>query len=422
MDFPTIIKEQREELENIEKKEYIVNREVQERAKQFLRYPNILAILGARRCGKSTLSYLLVKGSTFGYVNFDDERFAEIKAAELNKILEAFYELSGEIEYIVLDEIQNVEKWELFVNRLRRTKKVIITGSNSKFLSGELASHITGRYIGITLFPFSFREFLDLKRFKRSNVYTTKEKAEILSFLRDYLEIGGFPEVYKFGKAILSRIYDDVVTKDVLLRYGIKKIVELRKLSKYLLTNFCEETSYSRLLQFVDAKHVSTISNWISYLENSFLIFRLERFAFKLKRQFIAPKKIYCIDTGIVNAIGFKFSENIGKFMENCVAIELQRKKFMNNGLEVYYWKDYQQNEVDFVIKKGKDIKQLVQVTYVNDKNEIKEREIKALFKAGRELKCNNLLVITWDYESKENNIIFLPLWKWLLNPQESVS
>lgn len=418
MDLKAIIKEQREELEKIEKEERIIKREYLDTANEFLKYPNILAVIGVRRCGKSIFSHLLVRESTFGYVNFDDERFAGINAEDLNKILEAFYELYGDIDCIVLDEIQNIEKWELFANRLRRTKRVIVTGSSSKLLAGELATRLTGRYIDITLFPFSFREFLDLKQFKRATVYTTREKAELLKFLNEYLSEGGFPEVHKFGKRIISRIYEDIVAKDILLRYKIKKRENIRALAKYLVTNFCEEVSYSKLAKALGVKHVSTLSNWISYLESSFLILKLERFAFKLKQQFLAPKKIYCIDTGIINAISFRFSENFGKLMENSVAIELQRKKAAHE-IEIYYWKDYQQNEVDFVIKRGTVIKQLIQVTHASSRDEIKERELKALLKASKELRCSNLLVISWDYEAeeriKEKKIKFVPLWEWLL-------
>lgn len=419
MDYKPIIKEQKEELLKIEKEEKIVKRELLENAKSFLQYPNILAIIGVRRCGKSIFSYLIAKESNFGYINFDDERLIGINAEELDKILQSFYELYGDIEYIVLDEIQNINGWELFVNRMRRTKKVIITGSNSKLLYGELATHLTGRYIDILLFPFSFREFLELKGIKKSESYTTKEKAEILSCLNEYLKIGGFPEVNKFGKAILSRIYDDIVIKDILLRYKIKKNEDIRKLAKYLITNFSEEFSYSKLSKILGVKHVSTISNWVSYLESSFLILKLEKFGFKLKNQFLSSKKIYCIDNGIVNSIGFSFSENFGRIMENVVAVELQRKKSANL-IEVYYWKNPQQNEVDFVIKEKNNVIELIQVSYANSKEEIKEREIKSLIKASLELKCENLIIITWDYENEEivknKKIKFVPLWKWLLN------
>ena len=420
MGIKAIIKEQREELESIEKKERIIERELFSKAERFLEYPNALAIVGVRRCGKSIFSYLMAKGRIFGYINFDDERLSGIKTEGLDKVLQAFYELYGDIEYVILDEIQNVKKWELFVNRLRRTKKVIITGSNSKLLAGELSTHLTGRYIDIELFPFSLREFLDLNQIKLQKVYTIKEKAMILKTLEEYLKLGGFPEVNKFGKAMLMRIYNDIITKDILMRYKIKKIESIRELARYIITNFCFETSYAKLARFLDVKRISTLSKWISYLEDSFLIYKLERFSFKLKEQIIAPKKFYCVDNGIINAIAFGFSENTGHFMENTVAVELQRRKGPDTLTEVYYWKDHQQNEVDFVIKYGRRIRQLIQVTYAQNKDGIKEREIKSLIKASQELKCNNLLVITWDYEKEEkhkNKIIkFVSLWRWLLN------
>lgn len=265
-------------------------------------------------------------------------------------------------------------------------------------------------------FPFSFREFLELKGIKETNVYTTKEKAEILNCLNEYLKIGGFPEVNKFGKAILLRIYDDILIKDILLRYKIKKIEDIRKLAKYLITNFSEEFSYRKLSKMLGVKHVSTVSNWVSYLQNSFLILKLERFDFKLKKQFLSPKKVYCIDNGIITSISFSFSENLGRIIENVVAIELQRKFC---GKEIYYWKSLH-NEVDFVVKEGNEVRELIQVSYVNVKEEIKEREIKSLLKASDDLKCENLTIITWDYENEETlenkKIKFVPLWKWLLN------
>ena len=418
MDLKVIIKEQRQEIEKIEKKEKIIERERLKEAKTFLSHPNIVVVTGIRRCGKSIFSYLLEKNNKFTYINFDDERLSEVTGKELNKILEAFYELYGDVEYIILDEIQNVSGWELFVSRLRRTKKVILTGSNSNLFSGELATHLTGRYVDIKLFPFSFHEFLTLKGFQFSKAYTTEERARIFSYLNDYLVLGGLPEVYKFGKAIAVKIYEDILTKDIVLRYKINKVGEFKNLAKYLISNSSEEVSFTKLSNILGVKHVSTISKWVSYIENAFLIFRLERFDFKLKQQFIAPKKIYCLDTGVVDSIGFKFSENKGKILENSVAVELQRRKEKNN-LEIYYWKDARQNEVDFVIKQRTKVIQLIQATYISSKLEIKEKRIKSLLKASKELKCNNLLVITWDYEAEERidskKIKFVPLWKWFL-------
>ena len=417
MDFKGIIKEQREELEKIETTERIIAREKLDEAKKALQYPNILAVLGIRRCGKSIFSYLLAKGGRMGYINFDDERLVEVKTEDLDRILTSFYEMYGDIDYIILDEVQNIKNWELFVNRLRRTKRVILTGSNSKLLAGELSTHLTGRYIDIVLFPFSFNEFLMKKGVSRTKAYTAKEKAENIVHLREYLQIGGFPEAYKFGKSITSRIYEDVLTKDILLRYKVTKIEELKKLANYLVTNSSQEMTYSRLARILGIKHVSTISNWVGYLENSFLAFKVERFDFKLKQQFIAPKKFYCVDTGLINATSFQFTENIGRLMENAVAIELQRRRSNNSPSTVYYWKDHQQNEVDFVVKEGKAIKELIQVTYASNKEGINERELRALSKASVELRCKTCTVITWDYEAEENNTRFIPLWKWLLEP-----
>lgn len=414
-----IIKEQRQELERIEKEGNLINREGLEKAKFFLNHPNILIITGIRRCGKSTFSYLLEKESKFGYVNFDDERFVGLTTEELDNVLKALYELYGNIEYIILDEIQNIPSWELFANRLRRTKKVVITGSNSALLSGELATHLTGRYIDVRLFPFSFREFLVLKGFKIEKSFTTEEKAQIANYLHEYLENGGLPEVYKFGKIMDMKIYEDIITKDIIIRHKIKKIDDIKKFVRYLISNSSNLISYSKIAHILGIKNIVTVSNWVSYLEDSFLIFKLEKFDYKLKQQFVAPKKIFCVDTGIVDSIGFRFSENKGKIVENIVAIELQRKEQNHEGLKTYYWADYQQNEVDFVIKRDNKIIQLIQVSYIQSREELSEREIKALLKASDELRCSNMMVITKGYESKykikNKIIIFIPLWKWLL-------
>ena len=419
MDFRIIIKEQRKELEEIETRERLIDRESQNKALKYLKHPNILAVIGIRRCGKSIFSYLLAKEHSFGYVNFDDERLIGISAEDLNNVLDAFYELYNDVEFIVLDEIQNIKNWELFANRLRRTKKVMITGSNSKLLEGELATHLTGRYMDTKLYPFSFREFLKLKQVRLSSAYTTREKAGLIGNLEQYMATGGFPEVYKFDRSILPRIYDDIVTKDVILRYGIRKKDELKKFARYLVTNFSNEITYSKLSRILDIKHVSTVSNWISYLEQAFLIIKLERFDFKLKQQFVAPKKVYCIDTGIINSISFSTSENKGKIMENIVAVQLQRKYATEHGPEVYYWKDHQQKEVDFVIKKGAKIIELIQVTNASRSEEVNERELRSLVKASGELKSKNLKVITWDLAGEETidkmKVKFTPLWSWLL-------
>ena len=419
-----IIVSQREEVEEKFKLGEIVKREPDiNKLRRFLAYPNILAILGIRRCGKSIFSWQLFKNIKFGYVNFDDERFFGVTSKDLDKVLQAFYELYKNIENIILDEIQNVNGWELFVNRLRRTKKVIITGSNSKLLSGELATHLTGRYIDFTLMPFSFREFLRYKKIKikDKNFYSTKKIANLKRLLQEYLKNGGLPEVNLFGREFLVRIYADIIEKDIIRRIKIRKIKTFKEIAKYLLSNSTSEFTIKKLSNIFEIKDTHTLKNWIDALENAYLFFVFQRYSPKLKEQIIAPKKIYCMDTGIISSIGFKISENIGRLMENLVLIELLRKRsYWYPNLEIFYWKDYQQREVDFVIKEGLKVKQLIQVTYSSDKNEIEKREIRALLKASDLLKCKNLLIITWDYEGEEeikNKVVkFIPLWKWLIN------
>jgi hypothetical protein len=412
-----IITGQRKELEDEFKKEGIIKREHTNYVKQFLKYPNILAILGVRRAGKSIFAALLAKelNENFAYINFDDERLIGTKTEDLDKILQVFYELYGEVTLIILDEIQNVKGWELFANRLRRTKKVIITGSNSQLLSGELATHLTGRHIDFILYPFSFKETLNFI----PNINLTEDIAKIRIQLNNYIKGSGFPEFRKFGQRIIETIYKDIINKDCLDRYEIKNKKTFKELSNYLISNFSNEFTYSKLANIFDIKDVHTAKNYISYLKEAFIIIVLDRFSPKLKQQFIAPKKAYSVDHGICNFLGFNLSKNSGRLIENIICIELLRKNSINPKMEIYYWKDHRQNEVDFVIKEGQKIKELIQVCYDLSDIKTKEREINSLIKAGRELKCNNLLIINWDYDGKEKidgkTILFMPVWKWLI-------
>ncbi|RLD18674.1 MAG: hypothetical protein DRI36_00865 [Caldiserica bacterium] len=419
-----IIVAQSEEIKQKLEKEKIIKREVDfKEFRKYLSHPNILAILGIRRCGKSVLSWqILKKENLFPYINFDDERLAEFDTHDFDKLLQSFYELYGEFEYVVFDGIQNVAGFEFFLNRMRRTKKVIITGSNSRMLAGELSTRLTGRYIDFTLFPFSFREFLKFNNFtfQKEDFYSTKKIGLLKRMLEEYLKTGGLPEGYLFGREILVRIYQDILDKDILRRYKVKKKATFKQFCKYLISNTASEFSLNRLKNVFGVKDIHTLRNWLTFLEEAYLIIVLERFSFKLKEQMIAPKKVYCMDSGLINVIGFSFSEGIGKMIENVVAIELlRRKSYWKGNSEIYYWKDYRHNEVDFVVKEGNKIKQLIQVSYDIQNFNTKEREIKNLIKASKELKCDDLLVINWDYEGietlKEKEIKFMPLWKWLL-------
>jgi len=418
----TAVADREDELRQKFEKERIIQREGESDVKKLVSTDAALVITGVRRCGKSLLAFMLGKDEKYGYVNFEDERLL-IDAGELNRVLEALYSLKGDVDFLIFDEIQNIKGWENFVARIVPNKKVIITGSNAKLLSRELATHLTGRHVDFTLFPFSFREFLAWKNFK-PNVDLTKNRAKTKDYLAEYLEKGGFPLTHKLGMVFLAENYKDIIERDILQRYKIKYERAFKELARYLISNASGEISYNRLKSALNIKSVHTVKNYISYLENAYLIFELERFSFKLKEQMLAPKKIYCIDTGFVNVIGFEFSTNRGKYAENAVAVELLRQgtfSMSNKKQEVYYWKDHQQREVDFIIKEGRKVKQLIQVTCVSSKKEINKRETDALLRAGKELDCRDLLVITWDYEgeSKEEGrrtIQYMPLWKWLLS------
>ncbi|MEM3656374.1 MAG: ATP-binding protein [Thermoprotei archaeon] len=416
-----VIASQREEMGEKFRRTKIIKREVGfEKLKGVLSHPNILAILGIRRCGKSVFAWQLLEEEKFGHINFDDERLFGIRPTELDLVLQAFYELYGDLDFVVLDEPQNVVGWELFVNRLRLNKRVVVTGSNSRLLGGELATHLTGRHVDFTLTPFSFREHLAYTGvdFSPESLGSAKKVSEIKRRLEEYVRMGGMPEAHLFGREILVRIYADIVERDVLGRLRIRRGQAFREFAKYLASNIGSEYTYSKLSHIFDIKDVHTVRNWLGGLEAAYLYFSLERYSPKLKESVIAPKKLYCLDNGLALAISLK-EGRVGRLIENVVAVELLRRRFYWAPFEVYYWKDHTQREVDFVLKVGDRVDSLIQVSYASDEGDIEKREITALVKAGDTLKCRNTTIITWDYEGElktENMTIeCTPLWKWLL-------
>ncbi len=425
-ELKAVITSQHEAQEELFQKEKIIERDTDnQQVRSYLTKPNMLAILGIRRCGKSIFTWLLLKGEKFGYINFFDERLVGLKAEELNKVLQAFYELYGsDLEYLMFDEIQKVPGWERFVSRLRTANKIVITGSNSDLLRGDLATYLTGRHLDVELLPFSFKEHLRATgvTLDENWEYSTTSIATIKRNLSEYLEKGGFPEVNKFGSAILNTIYRDIIENDIIGHHKIRNPQNLRELAKFLISNTGKEVTFNKL-KSIGIKDVHTISKYGSYISDSYLIYFLERFSYKLKEQFKAPKKVYCIDNGLAGNIAFKLSKDQGRLMENIVFIELLRRNLYHNvNWEVYYWKNHQGKEVDFVVKADESVEQLIQVTYASAKNEIEERELEALEIAASELRCENLLVITWDYEGTTaigtRTVKFVPLWKWLLKTQ----
>ncbi len=418
-----VIIDQKDELRRYLEDKRIIEREVLPAYSKYAASSLIKVIQGIRRCGKSTLSLQLLKGKKFAYANLDDERFINLQAEDLNKILEIFYEVYGKFKFILLDEVQNVYGWELFVNRLKRQGyNIIVTGSNANLLSKELATHLTGRHIPLELFPFSFREFLKYKGLRFDiKMLSTENMGTIKGNFIEYAKKGGFPEVLREGsipQSYLRALYSTILDKDVILRNKIRYVKTLKNIASYLISNCSSQVSFNKIKNIFSLGSTHTALNYISYLEDSYLFFFLKRLSYKHKESLIANRKAYVIDTGLIEALSVRFSQDSGRLYENIVATELLREKALKE-MDIYYWYDIYKNEVDFVIKRGLKIEQLIQVCYnIGDYN-TRKRELRSLLKAGKELKCDNLLIICGDEEKIDKignkRILYIPLWKWLL-------
>ncbi|MFH0796621.1 MAG: ATP-binding protein [Candidatus Omnitrophota bacterium] len=413
-----IITDQRESLQEQFKTEKIVLREGLERCKQYLNAPNILLISGMRRAGKSFFSHLLVGGHKYAFINFDDERLIGLKTKDLNTILESFYELYDGFEFIILDEVQNVKGWELFVNRLRNKYRIIITGSNANLLSAELATHLTGRFISFNIFPLSFKEFLRFNSFDpgENSTHSTRVRSQLSVLFSKYLAEGGIFDYYKFGKEFTRNLFNSVITKDIVVRYRVKYANALEELALLLVNYFTSKISLRNLSRHLNIKSSHTVKEYLNYLENSFLIFSISRFSYKIKEQTSTFKKIYVSDNGIINSLSFNFSENRGKLLENLVAVELKRKSILED-FEIFYW-DNPNAECDFIIKKGRKIVSALQVSSeINLQN--RKREVSGLLRALKEFRLKEGTIITESSEEEisENGfkIKVIPAWKWLL-------
>lgn len=390
-------------------------------ALQHASLPHAIVVSGVRRCGKSTLlnqiiSNLYKKGVY--YLNFEDERLVDFTVEDFNPLYEMFLELYGDKKVFFFDEIQNVPQWELFVRRMQgKGCKFFITGSNASLLSRELGAKLTGRNVNVELFPFSFTEFLSFKGFQlsRNGLSLTSERASIKRHFAEYLRHGGMPEYLKYRDAtVLKRVYEDILYRDIVARYGIKRVKPLRELGLYLLSNIGGTFSYNNLKKVLGVGSMNTIKSYADFLENSYLIFLINKFSYSLPEQFVALKKIYCIDNGLAESVAFQFSRNKGKFLENLVFLEL-RRRFP----EIYYYKTKNNLEVDFLIKSGRNDLELVQVTDNLDDEKTRRRELGALTKAMDELKLKTALILTEDTEERiasEGKVVTVkPIYKWLL-------
>jgi len=365
--------------------------------------PLALVISGVRRCGKSTLlRQIMGKLKGCHYFNFEDPRVAGFDSGDFQKLDAVLREEQGEQKYYFFDEIQNAPKWELFVRMmLDKGKHFIITGSNASLLSRELGTRLTGRHLSHELSPFSFREFLALE----------KKKPGKKSF-QEYLMRGGFPEYLKIGRAeVLQELLNDIITRDIALRHGIRNVKVLREMALYLVTNQGKEFSYNGLRKTFGLGSVNSAISFVSYFEDSYLLFTVPKFDYSLKKQLISPKKIYSVDNGLTNANSYSFSEDKGRLLENLAFLNLRK-----GNRDVFYFKG--ENECDFLVKEGTRIKEAVQVCYSLDEDN-KDREINGLLEAMGKFSLKKGLVLTLDQEDeikiRGKIILIKPLWEWLL-------
>ena len=415
-----IIVEQKQEISRILRKSF-VEREKEALLRESLSDDLIKIVTGVRRSGKSSLIHRVLKDKRYGYLNFDDERLRKVEVDKLDSILEILHEVEGDISILFFDEIQNVKGWELFVSRLRRQGYTIfVTGSNSKLLSRELATHLTGRHFSLELYPFSFKEHLRFKEIgiEQDDLITTKGRAKLQNELEEYLNKGGFPESLSVAQpqTYLRELYTKIILQDIVGRYNLKHKETLKDIAHYLLGNFATRQTYHKIRNVFEISSVHTIKNYLGYLEEAYLIFQLIGFSAKQKESLRGPKKIYGIDQGLIRAVESGMSENIGRFIENLVFIELKRRD-----KNVFYYMDYSGWEVDFVLKKGSKITNLIQVVYNLNNVELRNREFRSLLKSSNKFNCDKLQVVVY-YGERENKIIkgkkieIIPLLDWLLD------
>lgn len=406
-----------------------IDREAYRFLTSFLESPQVVVLTGIRRCGKSTWMKLLrnkTKESDY-YLNFDDDRLVNFKLEDCQRLVEVMIELFGVQNTFYFDEIQNCLGWERFVRRLHNEgKKVIITGSNAKLLSQELGTHLTGRHFEAHLYPYSFREYiqktapilLDLK------YPTTTEISLLKKSFSEYKMKGGFPEYVERGeKDYLHGLYENILYKDIIVRHKIEQISAIKSLAYYLATNNAKEFTYNSLRKLLSLSNTTTISDYCHFFENSFLCFIVNRYAVSVRTQLHSPKKIYFIDSALAQSVGFRFSEDHGRMLENIIYLQLKRRDKYNG---IYYHKE--KKECDFLVTKGLNVIEAIQVCTDLSSSSTREREIQGLLEAMHLYDLTHGTIINEEESSEETHkvqqktytIRIVPAWQWLLQANGS--
>ena len=389
-----------------------------------LKLPHVVAITGMRRSGKSTLMLQALRQAftdSVYYLDFEDERLIDFTIDDFNLLYEIFVELFGERKVFFFDEIQVIPQWEMYVRRMYKSGyKFVISGSSADLLSSELSTKLTGRHVTIELLPFSFREYLTFTENKIDILkpILTKDRGLLKNSFNQFSTYGGIPEYLQYKNSlIVKNIYENILYKDVIVRYEIKSVKALRELALWLLSNPGALISYNKLKNILQLGSLNTVKNYIHYLENAYLICTIDKYAFSVGDQTVSQKKVYGIDTGMMEMVGCQFSKNIGKYMENIVYLELRRKnKILDT---IYYYKTKKNLEVDFCIREGKSITTLIQVTENLGSEKTRDREIRALTTAMAELQLKEGWIITLDHAETihiDNKLIHcIPIINWLL-------
>ncbi|MBA4409602.1 MAG: ATP-binding protein [Bacteroidota bacterium] len=339
---------------------------------------HVEVVSGIRRCGKSTfMKQLMNKYTDAAYFNFEDSRIFGFEVEDFQKLDEI---IGGGKQAYFFDEIQNVQAWEIFVRQLHdRGEKVYITGSNASLLSKELGTRLTGRHIGHELFPFSYKEYL-----------LHKEKENSIESFEGYLNEGGFPEYLDSGDIeVLQTLMKDIVLRDIAIRYNIKNTKSLMDIALFLVSNIGKECTYNSIKNNFSIGSANTVSDYLSWLQDSYLLFFLPRFSWSSKVSSFNPRKTYAIDNGLVNANSLSFSSDKGRLLENAIYIYL-RQKYQT----IFYYRE--KGECDFLVVKSDQSKLLIQVCMeVHGENE--NREVNGLLEAMDYFKISEGIIVSFN-------------------------
>jgi hypothetical protein len=390
----------------------------------------IITLIGVRRCGKTSIFYHMInqliekiEKTKILFLNFEDERF-ELNSDELDLILQAYMELYPSYIlsecYFFFDEIQNIPNWEKFIRRMYDTvsKNIFITGSNSKLLSSEIATSLRGRTLNFEIFPLSFKEYLSFKDIE-VDFYSSKSLAFIKNAQESFLKNGSFPEILFleeiYANKTLQEYFNVLLYKDLAERYNITNTVALKFFLKRIISSSTKQISINKIFNELKSSGIkigkNTLYEFLEYVQNIYLALTLQKYDNSLINKELGEKKIYSIDIGLNNATEFRFSDDIGKSLENAVFLELKRKEF-----DIYYYRT-SKSECDFLVFDKNTISDVIQVTFDMSDENTKSREIKGLIEACKNFDLKSGTIITFDSEDEliENGIKIkiIPFYKW---------